>query len=312
MRVFPRLNSFLVFTVLLLAGAACRTTPVPERRQSLHGRGVRNSATLSRWRALQPGVHYATVSAQYAAEVMHDVRDQRLHILRVDPRRARLVALLASQANKEPRTAGQWADEHALVAAINLGMYERDRRTHTGYLRSGDHINNDRWVAAYQSALAFDPKLPGLPQAALLDLDAGRGAHEKVVQRYTVVTQNLRLIKRAEGGQGQGVWSRQDKRWSEAALAIDRDGRLLLLFTRVPLTMWEFNRFVLSLPLGVVRAMHMDGGPPASLSIRGKGLKLDVCGSFESGVFPSDANAEQWALPNVLGVIRQQPGGAGQ
>ena len=100
------------------------------------------------------------------------------------------------------------------------------------------------------------------------------------------------------------MWSKQAKRWSEAAVAIDRRGRLLFMFCRAPLSMHAFTERVLALPLGIERAMHMEGGPEASLSIHAGGVDVDLQGSFETGFFPSDANTRQWALPNVLGVER--------
>jgi len=121
---------------------------------------------------------------------------------------------------------------------------------------------------------------------------------------YHVVSQNLRLMASDDGKRGRGVWSRQAKRWSEAALGVDAQGRLLLIFTRAPFSMWELNRFLQRLPLGIVRAMHLEGGPEASLSLHGPGLQRDLCGSYETGFRLDDTNVEQWPLPNVLGVAR--------
>jgi hypothetical protein len=49
--------------------------------------------------------------------------------------------------------------------------------------------------------------------------------------------------------------------------------------------------------------MHAEGGPEASLSVRGA-VKLDLSGSFETGFVENDLNMRQWAIPNVLGVAR--------
>jgi hypothetical protein len=65
--------------------------------------------------------------------------------------------------------------------------------------------------------------------------------------------------------------------------------------------MSELNSRILTLPLGVVRAMHVEGGPEASLSVRGA-LKMDLAGSHETGFQESDDNASQVAIPNVIGV----------
>ena len=69
--------------------------------------------------------------------------------------------------------------------------------------------------------------------------------------------------------------------------------------------MRQFNDMALALPLDVVRAMHLEGGPEASLSIHVPGFDLDLCGSYETGFREDDTNARQWAIPNVLGVARR-------
>ncbi|MBV8202615.1 MAG: phosphodiester glycosidase family protein, partial [Acidobacteria bacterium] len=101
---------------------------------------------------------------------------------------------------------------------------------------------------------------------------------------------------------GVNVWQQSARRWSEAAIAQDREGRILFLFSRSPLTMHDFNALLLGLPLAIVRAMHVEGGPEASLSVHAPGIDLDLAGSYETGFNESDANPAQWPLPNVLTV----------
>src|SRR5207302_10124294 len=123
----------------------------------------------------------------------------------------------------------------------------------------------------------------------VLHLEAGRPQAPSVVQ-------NLRLLK----GNAVDVWKHAPpKRWSEAAVGVDAQGRVLFLFARKAFTMTEFNARIVK--LGAVRAMHMEGGPEASLSLRGT-VKLDLCGSYETGFREDDTNTKQWPLPNVLGV----------
>ncbi|MFL6246152.1 MAG: hypothetical protein ACJ74H_09015 [Thermoanaerobaculia bacterium] len=66
--------------------------------------------------------------------------------------------------------------------------------------------------------------------------------------------------------------------------------------------MHDFNRRLLALPLDIRQAMHLEGGPEASLSIHVPGI--DLCGSYETGFLEDESNREQWPLPNVLGVLR--------
>jgi hypothetical protein len=193
------------------------------------------------------------------------------------------------------RSAGAWAERKGFAAVINAGMYQMDYLANVGFLRHGSHVNNPRWNA-YQSVLAIGPVDKQLPAAVILDRDAA-GFKEQSA-RYRTLVQNLRLIK----APGVNVWQPNSRRWSEAAIAMDKEGRILFLFTRTPYEMADFNRRLLALPLGIVRAMHVEGGPEASLSVRAPGMKVDLAGSFETAFVESDGNSRQWALPNVVGV----------
>jgi len=55
------------------------------------------------------------------------------------------------------RTAREWCETHKLTAAINAGMFAENYRTHVGYLKFRDHLNNSH-INSYQSVMAFDPK----------------------------------------------------------------------------------------------------------------------------------------------------------
>jgi hypothetical protein len=246
-----------------------------------------------RWRELQPGVRYVAVAVRPPPGVK--VADQTVHLVKLQARRAGLLRLgLASESDRQARTAAGWAQKLRLAVTINLGMYQGNNLTHVGYLRSGTHVNSRRWVAQYNSLLAIDGD-----RATILDRGPSR-------EESPVLVQNLRLIRSRDGKRGEATWGRGGtKRWSEAALAMDRDGNLLFIFTRVPFTMWELSGLLLSLPLQIVRAMHLEGGPEASLSIHAGGLHLDLCGSFETGFYEGDFNQEQFSLPNVLGVERR-------
>ena len=226
------------------------------------------------WRTLQPGVEMATI--------------QELVVVRVDPAVAKLGVGLASEGHP-PQTAAQWCRTAGFSVAINAGMFQTDHRSNVGYLRHGKHLNNRRWNA-YRSAVALGPG------ARWIDLD--RPHVKSDLDRYGIVIQNLRLI----AGDRRNVWAANNKRWSEAALAIDSRGRLLFLFSRAPWSMRDFNAYLLKLPLDITQAMHLEGGPEASLSIHAGGVDLDLSGSFETGFLEDESNRVQWPLPNVLGV----------
>ena len=66
--------------------------------------------------------------------------------------------------------------------------------------------------------------------------------------------------------------------------------------------MAEFNEIIKSSGLAVMKLMHMEGGPVASMSVRTKNLNMDISGSYETGMKQDDTNERQWPIPNVIGV----------
>lgn len=190
------------------------------------------------------------------------------------------------------RTAAEWCRTSHLVVAINAGMFQGDQRSNVGYLRHGKHLNNRRWNS-FRSVVALRSS-----EALWLDLDDPNARHR--TDDYEVVIQNLRLMTTKRGN----VWAQSDRRWSEAALGIDAKGRLLFLFSRAPYTMRDFTNLLLRLPLDLAGAMHLEGGPEASLSIHAGNVDIDLAGSYETGFWPSDSNHAQWPIPNVLGIMK--------
>ena len=234
------------------------------------------AVAIQSWKPLQPGVDFTKVGA--------------LYVVRVDPRQATLDVGLASEKGK-PRTAAAWSRDAGMSVVINLGMFASDGRSNVGYMRHGSHLNNPRFNS-YRSVLAANPG------ARWFDLDQGKPD----LSKYNIVIQNLRLI----AGNRKNVWAASGRRWSEAAVAYDSQGRVLFLFSRAPYDMHDFNELLLKLPLDIQQAMHVEGGPEASLSIHAGGVNLDLAGSYETGFSENDANARQWPIPNVLGVRSQR------
>lgn len=83
-----------------------------------------------------------------------------------------------------------------------------------------------------------------MPLVRLLDLDPAQPP--AVASQYRLVVQNLRLIKAPR----KNVWGPSHKKWSEAAIATDADGRLLFLFSRRPYTMTGFTSSCSPYPWG--------------------------------------------------------------
>jgi phosphodiester glycosidase len=250
-------------------------------------------AVPSPWQRLAPGLELGTFGAQANA---HSI----ITVLRIDPKLWQLTFAGISQTNESSgHTAREWSDAHKFTAAINAGMFDTDGKTHTGYLRSGDHVNSSRVITKYQSVAAFDPH--DSKQAApfhIFDLDTSGVTLQNILKEYSSAVQNLRLIKRP----GLNQWGQQEKKWSEAALGEDDTGRILFIFSRSPFSMHDLNQELLSAGIGVVAAQHLEGGPEAQLYIHVGKMEREMFGSYETSFEENDSNARPWPVPNVLGI----------
>jgi len=223
----------------------------------------------------------------------------QVQVLRVDPRRWELTLHGLPSSESGGYTAREWSRREGLVAAINAGMYQADYRTHSGYMRADGTVFS-RGTNGYLSAAAFDPVDPKDPPFRMFDLDVDSLA--AVLPRYRRIVQNLRLVKRP----GENRWSPQDRRWSEAALGEDTEGRALLIFCGTPLPLDRLIEALLALPLGLVAAQHLEGGAQAQFFVAAGGQTIELVGGDE-GAFPAPyPNRPAWPIPNVIGV-RSRP-----
>jgi len=119
-----------------------------------------------------------------------------------------------------------------------------------------------------------------------------------VLARYRRVVQNLRMVKRP----GENRWQPQSRRWSEAALGEDREGRALFIFCAAPLPLDRLIAGLLALPLGLVAAQHLEGGSQAQLFVAAGGERLELVGDHEGASAPSEQGRPARPIPNVIGV----------
>jgi len=246
------------------------------------------------WQELAPGMQQTIVAAPAADGAAQIV------VLRVDAREWQLELVGANDADGKAHTAHEWARQHAFAAVINAGMFRRDYSTHVGYLQSHERIGNAH-ANDYRSVAAFDPRDAGLPAFRIFDLDAPQVTLAGILKDYASATQNLRLIRRP----GTNQWPPQQRRWSEAALGEDADGRMLLIFCRAALPMHDLNEALLNAGIGIVAAQHLEGGPEAQLYLHVGDLEHEWFGSYETSFREDDGNAAAWPIPNVLGVRRR-------
>ncbi len=251
--------------------------------------------TSSGWQLLSPGMEL-----QYLAVTRPKITPgATLTVLRIDPHLWELEIMGTSRTGETAgHTAREWCETHKLTAAINAGMFKTDGKTHVGFMRFREHLNNGR-ANSYQSVAAFDARDPhALAPFRIFDLDSPGVTLGSILKDYRSAVQNLRLIKRP----GANQWGQQDRMWSEAALGEDSSGRVLFLFSRAPFSMHDLNQQLLSAGIGLVAAQHLEGGPEAQLYLRVGEMQLESFGSYETSFQETDSNAKPWPVPNVLGV----------
>lgn len=248
------------------------------------------------WSEVRPGLSLARFNAEHkpVEGLRSQVEGPCLVVLRIDPDAYRFRLLSASELDTESRTLKEWAREYGLFAAINAGMFWRDQRTSTGYMRNFGHFNQDRFHPDYNGFLVFNPKKSGLPPARIVDR-TGRSDWRQVLQQYASVVQNYRLI----GRKRRIAWHREGDHYSASSIAEDEKGRILFILNQEPLSMKEFSRLLLDLPLRIRACIFTEGGQRAGLYLHTPQLKRAWTGVGKNNFW---SRKELSPIPNAIGI----------
>jgi hypothetical protein len=255
---------------------------------------------LAPWRVsaqVDDGLSIERVRLPRAPEVA--AGDRILTVVRVDPARFRLTVLTAAR-DGSPRPLDAWVRDHHLIGGVNAGMFLANRMPVATLVRDGDVIT-DRSPASYDGIVGWDPASDGIPAIGV----GGRGCPHDLAamrRRYRSVVQGFRMMIDCRG---RAVAWTQDRRYSAAALGVDRDGRAVFVHSRTPYRMRELNRMMADLDLGIRGLVYMEGGPEASLVVRDGARSVTEVGSWEDGFNPNDDNRELWEIPSVIGFARR-------
>jgi len=247
------------------------------------------------WRRLEAGLELG----EFASPRPSDRGDSIVRALRIDPSRFELRLLNASaDARGGALTARAWCARAGLVAAINASMYQADHRTSVSFMRTASHTNNPR-LSKDRAVLGFEPREPGVPAATIIDRECDD--FDTLRTKYGTLVQSIRMIS----CKGENVWSRQERRWSTAAIGTDALGRILFLHVRSPYSTHDLIDILKSLPLGLTRAMYAEGGPEAQLYVSSGAEEHEWVGSYGTGLNEEDDNRIAWPVPNVVGIARR-------
>ena len=244
------------------------------------------------WDRLEQGLEFARVKAPVKAKDL----DSMLTILRIDPKRYELRLMMANFNGDKSRSAKQWAREFRLLAAINAGLYLKDNKTAVGYMVDRGRVNNPR-LNRWGAVLVFNPK--ELREKHVRIVDRRCENFKRARERYRTFVQSFRMIT-CRGG---STFKRSDKRFSIAALAIDRRGRVLFLISASPYSTFEFSLIIRRLRLGIRRAMYLEGGRDAQLYVKAGGVEREIVGKCGRFFGCTTGNPSARDVPNVIGIV---------
>ncbi|MDE5832129.1 MAG: phosphodiester glycosidase family protein [Desulfovibrio sp.] len=238
------------------------------------------------WIGLEPGLDFG--------EFRLNGDESKITALRVDPAKFDFFLGASSQDGGDPRSLDKWAKEYDLLAAINASMYLPDNRTSTGFMRSGDHVNQGRVMERFGAFFVAGPKKDDIPRATIIDKDLPDWRER--LDDYNIVVQNYRMTS----ADRRILWSPGGPASSISAIAQDGDGNILFLHSRAPVEVYNFAHHLLHLPLDIRTVMYVEGGAQAGLLINTGAIKREL-GAPHAPSFLA-AGVLKAILPNIIGV----------
>lgn len=251
-------------------------------------------ATADIWEQVDQGLHVG----EFRSPKTSILGNSKITIIKIDPDRYTFKLLCAKEMGLRSMPLKGWCMRFGLLGGVNAGMYQTDLLSNVGYMKNFTHINNARIASKFLSVFACNPVTEEMRRAKIFDID--EKDMKDVIKNYNTVVQNLRLIKRPRVNR----WSKQSKIWSEVALGEDSGGNILFIYSRTPYSMYEFNEILLTLPIDIVCAQHLEGGPEASIYFKYKDVEIEKNGRYESSLNGADHNQGLANIPNIIGFSR--------
>ncbi len=246
------------------------------------------------WQKVDNGLFFSEVLAPFKS----DIGDSRITILKIDPQYYDFKLLSAKEENVENKTLKEWAKTKKLIAAINAGLYQQDNKTNVGYMKNYNFINNSH-LNKDNAILAFNRKDSTFPEIQIIDLKCQNWGELK--NKYNSYTQCIRMIDCHQNN----TWSQQQEESSISAIAIDKHGNALFIFSYSPFSVHDFTNILKLLPLDIYNAMYLEGAAPASFYFNYKGIGVEKAGSFRYSPEENENKDIAWELPNVIGIVKK-------
>ncbi|MFO7736026.1 MAG: phosphodiester glycosidase family protein [bacterium] len=249
-----------------------------------------NGDRSSEWETLSEGLEFAEITLDNKAV---------LQVLRADLSNYELTLHGANFSDGKKRTASEWGEKYGLSAAINAGMYHPDN-SGVGYMSRKGKTNGTRMPSDYKAVLAFDRKDSSVPEAKIIDF--GCDKWHTIKKKYGSLVQSIRMYS----CKGRNVWATQPEKWSTAALATDKKGKVLFIHCRQPMRVHDFiNSTVKAIP-SISRMMYLEGGAEASLYISSGDRSFSFSGAYFKKNSGKNRQNRQWHIPNVIGLKKKK------
>jgi len=244
------------------------------------------SLTLPQWKEVAGGVAFTRVVATRYCQM----GSPGIAAVRLDPARGRLEPYHELEFS-QTATIVEWEERLRAPVVLNAGLYDTHRR-HLGTLRrQGRDLGGNRHVS-WKGVLVLDPKEAGLAPAALLDLSLPEDV--ALEDKYATAIQSMMLFDR----KGDIRVRRSDRLARRSAIALDNQGRVILLVTEGAYTLWDTGALLRESGWDLVQALALDGGNEASLIVEANGVRYR---SYENDRSGSDV-ATLVTLPSILAV----------
>lgn len=252
-----------------------------------------NSISLN-WQQLDNGLELA----EYISPKKSILGDHILTILKINPNYFDFNLFSAKQTREQTKTAKAWAEQKNQIAVINAGMYRMDHETNLGYMKNYDFVNNQS-ENKDNTIVAFNRKNNSVPEFQIIDKTCQNWLELK--RQYNSFSQSIRMVDCNQ----KNRWSKQNKKWSMAAIGKDKQGNALFIISRSPYTVHNFINIILNAPLNLYNLMYLEGGPEASFYLNHSNKKLSIFGSYETGFNENNENELFWEIPNVIGISKK-------
>jgi len=247
----------------------------------------------SPWREVESGLLIGEFEPRQRLGL--DDANAKILVVKIDPEKYSFKLMSASQNGGKKMTVREWCEKNGLVAAFNAGMYQEDGVTSVGYMRNFKHINNSR-VNKNNAVLAFNPAVADVPE-----IDRDCQDFENLKGKYHTFVQSIRMVSCEQ----QNVWSPQATGWSTLAIGMDKNNKVLIIFSEQQYCVHDLIEILLSLPISLYNAMYLEGGPQASLYLSTKNTTIEKHGVWEGGPDSHSPIQMSRPVPNVIGIVKK-------